>query len=131
MKYTFLLLVIPFALTREIKAQVNSPGQSSAVELKQYFFVLLTKGPNREQDSLTAAKLQDGHMANTRRLAGLGKLIVAGPFGDDGNWRGIFIFDCKTEQEVKDYLRTDPAIAAGRLNFEIHPWWTAKNTVFK
>ncbi|HLK27272.1 MAG TPA: YciI family protein, partial [Puia sp.] len=99
--------------------------------MKQYFFVMLTSGANRNQDSVTAAKIQDGHMANITRLYKMGKILVAGPFGDEGKWRGIFIFDCKTEQEVRDYLKTDPAVAAGRLDYEIHPWWTAKNSVFK
>ena len=101
------------------------------VELKQYFFVMLSKGANRNQDSATAARIQDGHMQNIRRLADLGKLLVAGPFGDDGEWRGIFIFDCPTREEVENYLKTDPAIAGGRLAYEIKPWWTAKNCVFK
>ena len=70
-------------------------------------------------------------MANIERLAKEGKIIVAGPFGDDGNWRGIFIFDCETQEEVEKLLQTDPAIAAGRMAYEIHPWWTAKGTTFK
>ncbi len=100
-------------------------------EMKQYFFVMLTRGANRTQDSITAAKLQEGHMANINRLAEMGKILVAGPFGDSGNWRGIFIFDCKTKEEVEELLKTDPSIAAGRLAVEIRPWWTAKNCVFK
>ncbi|MFI5154693.1 MAG: YciI family protein [Chitinophagales bacterium] len=101
------------------------------MELKQYFFVMLTKGPSRDQDSAAAAKIQEGHMNNIRRLADHGKILVAGPFGDDGDWLGIFIFDCKTKEEVISYLKTDPAISAGRLNYDVRPWWTAKNCVFK
>jgi uncharacterized protein YciI len=70
-------------------------------------------------------------MANMTKLAQMGKLIVAGPFGDEGNWRGIFIFDCKTREEVENLVKSDPAIKSGRLSYEIHPWWTAKNAVFK
>ena len=99
--------------------------------MKEYFFVMLIKGPNRNQDSLTAAKIQDGHMNNIRRLADLGKIVVAGPFGDDGDWRGIFIFNCKTREEVIENLKTDPAVESGRLAYDIRPWWTAKNCVFK
>jgi len=61
----------------------------------------------------------------------MGKIIVAGPFGDESNWRGLFIFDAKDQQEVAGYLKTDPAIESGRLSIEIHPWWTAKNCLFK
>jgi uncharacterized protein len=99
--------------------------------MKQYFFVMLTKGPKRNQDSLTAAKIQEGHLNNIRRLAAVGKIVVAGPFGDDRDWLGIFIFDCKTKEEVVHYLKTDPAVEAGRLAYDIRPWWTAKNCVFK
>jgi uncharacterized protein YciI len=100
-------------------------------QIRKYYFVMLLKGATRTQDSVTAAKLQEGHMANIWRLYKEGKLKVAGPFGDDGNWRGIFIFDCETEEEVRKLLDTDPAIAAGRLAYEIHPWYTAPMGSFK
>ncbi len=74
--------------------------------MKHYFFVLLTKGNNRTQDSTTAAKIQEGHIANIERLAAKGIIQVAGPFMDDQNWRGLFIFDCKTKEEVEQHLKT-------------------------
>jgi uncharacterized protein len=77
------------------------------------------------------AKLQEGHMANINHMASIGKLIVAGPMGDDGDLRGIFIFDCKDEAEVRELCGNDPAVKAGRLALEIHPWWTAKGGSFK
>lgn len=64
-------------------------------------------------------------MANINRLYYDGKLKVAGPFGDDGNWKGIFIFNCKTKEELETLLNTDRAIAAGRLAYDIHSCWTA------
>jgi uncharacterized protein YciI len=99
-------------------------------QIKQYWFVMLTAGNNRTQDSAAAAKIQEGHMANINRLYYAGNLKVAGPFGDEGNWKGIFIFDCTTKEEVEKLLNTDPAIAAGRLAYEIHPWWTAATGSF-
>jgi uncharacterized protein YciI len=70
-------------------------------------------------------------MANINKMAESGKLQIAGPFGDDGNWRGIFIFDVATEEEVKELLKDDPAIQSGRLAFEIHPWWTMSGGCLK
>mgnify|MGYP000987604640 FL=1 len=70
-------------------------------------------------------------MANISSLYNAGKLKVAGPFGDDGEWRGIFVFDCATKEEVEKLLATDPAISAGRLAYDIHPWWTAPTGSFK
>ena len=100
-------------------------------EMKTYQMVFLYKGENRNQDSLEVEKIQAGHMANIQRLADEGKLIVAGPFLDDKDLRGIFIFDSESEVEVKALVETDPAIIAGRLRYEIHPWMTAKGTCFK
>jgi uncharacterized protein YciI len=118
-----------FAQTKEPKAAPQEEG----FEMKQYYFVMLTKGERRHEitDTNQLKEIQKGHLANINRLAEMGKIVVAGPFGDNGNWRGIFIFDCPTEEEVKELLNTDPAIKAGRLAYEIHPWWTAKNCVFK
>jgi uncharacterized protein YciI len=68
-------------------------------QIRQYWFVMLMKGPNRTQDSASAAQIQRGHMANINRLYYEGKLKVAGPFGDGGNWQGIFIFDASAEKK--------------------------------
>jgi uncharacterized protein YciI len=104
--------------------------KKSEAQIRQYWFVMLTAGNSRNQDSAAAAKIQDGHMANIKRLYNEGKLKVAGPFGDEGKWIGLFIFDCETKEEVEKLVKTDPAIAAGRLNYEIHPWWTAASGSF-
>ncbi|MBP6731565.1 MAG: hypothetical protein KA149_05870 [Chitinophagales bacterium] len=106
-------------------------AQKKEDNLKPYFFVLLKKGSNRGQDSLTAVTIQKGHMENINRLAASGKLNVAGPFLDEGDMMGIFIFDCSTEDSVKVMLETDPAVKSGRLAYEIHPWMTQKGTCFK
>ncbi len=90
-------------------------SQKPANQIKKYWFVLLKKGDNRKQDSLTAVRLQEGHMTNIRRLYDEGKLKVAGPFGDETFAQGIFIFDVETSAEVEQLLNTDPAIKAGRL----------------
>ena len=120
----FCLLLIAGSSTAQEKKENNTPN------IRKYWFVMLTRGTNRTQDSLTAVKLQEGHMSNMQKMYEDGKLKVAGPFGDDGNWRGIFIFDCETKEEVLKLLAQDPAIAAGRLSFEIHPWYTEPSGSF-
>jgi uncharacterized protein len=125
------LLVVQFSSFAQNKSKAAKAEAKLENAVKQYWFVLLLKGERRTQDSATAAKIQEGHMANINKLYYEGKLKVAGPFGDDGNWRGIFIFDCATREEVEKLLATDPAIAAGRLVYEIHPWYTAPVGSFK
>eukprot|EP01137_Pigoraptor_chileana_P002925 Opistho-2@42427 len=134
MKYIiFFLFWLFFTSTVTAQNKKEQTSKSGEYTMKQYYFVMLTKGERRNEITDTAIinKLQAGHLANIGKLAKDGKILVAGPFGDDGNWRGIFIFDCETKEEVEKLLNTDPAIAAGRLAYEIHPWWTAKNAVFK
>jgi len=95
-------------------------------EMKQYWLVLLFSGSQRSQDTATAAKIQKAHINNIERLAAEGKIIMAGPMGDKGNLRGIFIMDGKDSTEIASHIKVDSAILTGRLRFEIHPWWTAK-----
>lgn len=119
------LLLTFFLLTCISSFAQQEENKTETPQLKQYYFVMLVRGPNANDiDSLSLVKIQEGHMANINKMAESGKLQIAGPFGDDGNWRGIFIFNVATEEEVKELLKDEPAIQAGRLDYEIHPWWT-------
>lgn len=118
------------------KHEKTSDGQQSAFDqelaeklgadeygMRKYVFAFLKSGPNRDQDSLTAANLQRAHLDNIQRLADEGKLVLAGPFLDGGDLRGIYVFDMETVEEAKKLTETDPAIQAGRLEMELHPWY--------
>lgn len=108
----------------------SAPPAEPRYEMVTYYFCLLTRGPNAAQHSPEERqKIQDAHMANIRRLAAEGKLLVAGPFADNGDWRGIFIFKCGSLEEAQALAASDPAVAAGRLKAEIHPWLTAKGNI--
>jgi uncharacterized protein len=94
--------------------------------LKQYFFVMLSDGPTRDQDAETAAQIQAAHLANIQKLHEAGKLPIAGPFVSNSEWKGIFIFDSTSQKEVEELLNTDPAIQAGRLKYTLLSWATEK-----
>jgi len=91
--------------------------------MKKYVMALLKEGPNRITDSLKAAELQRAHLKNIIRLANEGKLLVAGPFLDDKEVKGIFIFNVKTIEEAKALTESDPAIKSGSLIMELRPWY--------
>ena len=91
--------------------------------MRTYVMALLKAGPNRDRPREEAQRLQAAHRANINRLATEGKLILAGPFADDGVLRGIYIFDVPTVAEAEALTRTDPAIQAGQLVMELHPWY--------
>lgn len=109
----------------------HAQQSNNADNLKPYYLVLLKKGPHRDQDSTTAAQIQKAHMENINSMAASGKLNIAGPFLDDGDLRGVFVFDSSSEEEVRKLVEADPAVKSGRLAYEIHPWMTQKGTCFK
>jgi uncharacterized protein len=130
MKKIAAVIIALIIISQTAFSQKDSTAKKLENQIRQYWFVMRTAGNNRTQDSATAVKIQEGHMANISKLYYDGKIKVAGPFGDDGKWRGIFIFDCQTKEEVEKLLTTDPAVASGRLAYEIHPWWTAATGSF-
>lgn len=104
---------------------------SKEFEMKQYFFVMLKVGPKRDQDSLTAAKIQEGHMAHLTKMYNEGKMDLAGPMMDKWETRGICVYNVATMEEVKALVEQDPAIISGRLVAEIHPWYAGKGSVLR
>jgi uncharacterized protein YciI len=91
--------------------------------MRTYVMAFLKAGPDRSRSREDADTLQAAHMANINRLATEGKLVLAGPFADDGPLRGIYIFDVRTVAEAEALTKTDPAIQAGSLVMELHPWY--------
>ncbi len=99
-------------------------------EMTTYYFALLTAGPNAGTGTPEErSKIMAGHLANIQRLHEAGKILVAGPFADNGAWRGIFIYKCASLEEAQALAATDPAVQVGRLKVEIHPWMTAKGYI--
>ena len=93
------------------------------IGMKNYVIAFLKSGPVKLTDSLHISQLQKAHLKNITRLFDEGKLILAGPFLDDQPLRGIFIFDVASLEEAKELTSTDPAVKAGTLIMELHPWY--------
>jgi uncharacterized protein YciI len=92
-----------------------------------YYVGLLFRGPAWTPERTPEVEaIQEGHMANIRRLADEGKLLLAGPFTDGGDLRGMFVFQVGSMEEARALVDTDPAVKAGRLRVEIHPWYSAR-----
>src|SRR5437899_8620062 len=109
-----------------------SPAASAAPpsNMEQVFLVLLKKGPkSTKEDSPERKAIQEAHRANIRAMWQARKLVIAGPMGDEGDLRGIFIFRVPKLEEAQALLASDPAVKAGRLVGEIHPWWIEKGTL--
>ncbi|MGN6519619.1 MAG: YciI family protein [Dokdonella sp.] len=88
--------------------------------MRRYVLAILKTGPKRMPDGKAREAMFAGHFANITRLADAGKLVVAGPFGDKNEWRGMFLFAVETPEEAAELVATDPVIMNGEMVAEYH-----------
>jgi len=113
-----------------LAAEEGKPAPTST--MKTYYLGLIKRGPAwTPGDTPEIRALQEGHMANIRKLGAEGKLLLAGPFTDGGDLRGLFLFEVATLEEAKALCETDPAVKAGRLVVEVHPWLGPEGLTYK
>jgi uncharacterized protein YciI len=93
--------------------------------MRTYVVAFLYAGPAKIEDPARSEELQRAHLANIGRLHGEGKIILAGPFRDKGDLRGLFLFDTESLEEARAWCDSDPAVAAGALRIELKPWFSA------
>lgn len=103
----------------------------STVIMQKYFVVFLKAGPSRDQSEAEAARIQEQHLAHLTQLYKDGHISLAGPFADDGDIRGVAVFNTATADRAHELASAEPAVQAGRLVVELHPWWLQKGTKLK
>src|SRR5947209_6021828 len=93
-------------------------GADVPYQMDHYTVGFFRKGPNWGTGSKEEAeRVNAGHMANIRKMGATGKLVVAGPFEDNGDLRGMLIFKTGLD-EAKSLAEQDPAVKGGRLVLE-------------
>ncbi len=106
---------------------VPAPADDMPSNMTTYYFGVLVKGPKwTAEASPERAKIQEGHIAHLTAMWKAGKLVLAGPLGDDGDWRGVLIYRTKTLEEAQTLANDVPAVKAGRLAVTMHPWWVER-----
>ena len=122
-----LLLVATVLAAEEPVATLAATKPERAFQMDHYVMAFLRRGLAwTAGDTPEIQAIQEGHMANIRRMAATGHLIGAGPFEDDGDLRGIFLFHGVTMDEAKALAAEDPAVKSNRLVLDWHPWFAAK-----
>ena len=92
--------------------------------MKSYTFVILRTGPNKTEDKALLAELFRSHMENINKLAGEGKLIIAGPMGkNEKQYRGIFVLNTNDHHEAREMLKGDRAIVEGVFEADLFTWY--------
>ena len=122
-----LLVILFFPLPPLPPAAAPQHQTVAGYEMTTYYVVFLSRGPKWTPTvTRETERLQQAHMANIRKMAADGKLVLAGPFTDDGKLRGMFVLTVGSLEEAKALADSDPAVKAGRLAVEVHPWFSAK-----
>lgn len=132
MKY-FLTIIAIFCFSILLSAQSTNPNYDSKLAeklgaddygMKSYVFVILKTGTNDSSDKAYKDSCFTGHLKNITSLVNANKLVIAGPMGkNDKSYRGIFILNVTNLEEAKELLKTDPAINAKFLDYELYSWY--------
>lgn len=92
--------------------------------MKSYVFVILRTGSNDTADQAFISRCFRGHLDNINLLAKEGKLVLAGPLGQNEQaYRGIFILNTASMEEADEWLQSDPAVKEELLEAELFPWY--------
>ncbi len=100
-------------LTNVYDAQLADELGADEYGMRSYVFVVLKTGPTSITDEARRNEIFAGHFSNIARLSEEGKLVLAGPFIEGGEKRGMYIFSSATIEDAKAIVQTDPAVAAG------------------
>jgi uncharacterized protein YciI len=96
-------------------------------EMTTYYFGMLLKGPKwSAEDTPERTEIQKQHLAHLFKMHTEGRLVIAGPLLDDGPIRGLLVYKAASIDEARAFAEADPAVKAGRLKVEMHPWMVRK-----
>jgi uncharacterized protein len=91
--------------------------------MRKYYLVLLKRSPTANPNSSTNLSLERAHLEHLSWLAETRKTCMAGPIAAENEIKDIVIFSTPTLEEADRLMRMDPAVKAGRIVYEILPWW--------
>jgi uncharacterized protein YciI len=122
--------------TKQIKEELKAKGfktfdyidekTQDTILMQQYFIAFLKKGSIRATIEEEVEQLQKEHQAHLTKMYDLGYADISGPLGNDGDIRGITIYNVPTLKMADSLAKADPMVQAGRLEVEVRPWWAGK-----
>jgi len=117
----------PSGIGEPYRRMAREPGhRDSMVRLR---LVLLKKGPKSTMTVTEESNaLQIAHVGGIIRGLASGELATAGPFADGGDLRGVLVYRGDSTFAHRRALE-DPAVKAGHLVVEMHPWLSAYGTM--
>ena len=116
----FILVVCVLAIGQSLNAQ-----ESKADKPKQFIYVLRLV-PRLYSDSAWTnedSAVLKRHFVRFQEAAKSGQLILAGRTSEPGDKTfGIAVFEAADEDAAKKFMQEDPAVVAGLMTAELHPF---------
>ena len=114
-------LIVGMMLLFGLSAVAQQSGPPSGLEIpsnmKQYIVAFLVEAPGTHNDP----QMKKNHLAFIRQQIEAGKMVLAGPFTDQGKIAGMFILNVATADDAKSLLAQEPMTKAGWVTVEAHP----------
>jgi uncharacterized protein YciI len=126
MKNFYLCLIIPLVCVFAVIQPL--PAQTPQAKPKQFIYVLRLV-PRLHSDSAWTQEDKmalDRHFTRFKHATETGELILAGRTREPGDKTfGIAIFEAKDEEAARKFMESDPAVVAGLMTAELHPFSVA------
>ena len=127
MKNLYPRLVIPLVCIFTIAQPL--PAQTPEAKPKQFIYVLrlvprlyLEYAAWTQEDKMALSR----HFARFKHAIETGELILAGRTSEPGDKTfGIAIFEANDETAARKFMESDPAVVAGLMTAELHPFSVA------
>ncbi len=116
-----ILLLCIFGVAQSSRAQSPAPFAKP----KQFIYVLHLVPRLYDDKAWTAQDTAavDRHLANFKAAVQSGQLVLAGRTMEPGDKTfGIAIFEAGDEAAARKFMESDPAVAAGVMTAELHPF---------
>jgi uncharacterized protein YciI len=131
---TALLLVSTLIPAATPGAEPAAPAAATPqkFEFETFQLVLLLRPADRKElPDAEAEAIQKQHLAHLTKMGESGKMMVAGPFGDqrDPSLRGACLYRVGSVEEARALAEADPAVKAGRLRVEVVTWYVGKGVM--
>jgi uncharacterized protein YciI len=125
MKNSIVLIVLSVCVYIVVQSLA---AQTPDAKPKQFIYVLRLV-PRLHSDAAWANEDKmalDRHLARFKHAIETGELILAGRTRESGDKTfGIAIFEAKDEADARTFMESDPAVIAGVMTAELHPFAVA------
>jgi uncharacterized protein YciI len=119
----FIPLICIFAIVQSLNAQEPKAA------MPQQFIYVLRLVPRLHADSAWTKEdnaVLERHFVRFQQAARSGQLILAGRTSEPGDKTfGIAIFEAPDKDAARKFMESDPAVVAGLMTAELHPFSVA------